>query len=169
MGLSELAADLTVTAEQCERGVAVVDGTDASLAERLGPFADELPCDPTTAATLVEAYVEGASVGRAAAVASVPETTAAKTLFLLGEPVDPLTPTARRVLDDWLAGELSRTDAETLAGVGRAEFALGAYVATHEPISGAEEVLADALAQGSDENSTIDPLADARSGVDDWL
>ena len=119
----------------------------------------------TAAAALVEAYLEGASVGRAAAVAEVPETTAAKTLYLLGEPIDPLTPTAKRVLEDWLAGDLARPEAKRLVGVGDAEFALGAYVATHEPIEGAEAALAEATSVPMG----ADPLADARSGLGDLI
>ena len=95
----------------------------------------------------------------------MPETTAAKALYLLGEPVDPLPPTARQVVDDWLAGDISRTDARTLAGVGESEFALGIYVATHEPIPEAESVVADALAVEAD----ADPLFDARSDVSDLV
>jgi hypothetical protein len=165
MGLSEIAAGLEVTAEQRDRGVATADETEATLAERLAPFAGELPCEPAAAAAVVEAYAEGASVGRAAAVAELPETTAAKALYLLGEPVDPLPPTARQVVDDWLAGDISRTDARTLAGVGESEFALGIYVATHEPIPEAESVVADALAVEAD----ADPLFDARSDVSDLV
>lgn len=165
MGLSEIAAGLEVTTEQRERGVATADGTDAPLAERLAAFADDLPCSPAAAATLVEAYTGGASVGRAAAVADLPATTAAKALHLLGEPVDPLTPTARRVLEDWLAGEVSRSEARRLAGVGDREFALGAYVATHDPIEGAEAAVADALSPTRE----ADPLADAVGDADDWF
>lgn len=165
MGLSELAEGLEVTVEQRDRGVATADETGAPLAERLTPFEEALPCSAGEAAAVVEAYTEGASVGRAAAVAALPTTTAAKALFLLGEPVDPLSPTARAVVDDWLAGEISRTDALALVGVGDDEFALGAYVATHEPIPGAEAVVADALAVPV----VDDPLADARGDADDWL
>jgi len=165
MGLSEIAAGLEVTAEQRARGVATADETGASLPDRLAPFAEALPCPPDAAAALVEAYAEGESVGRAAAVAEVPRTTAAKTLYRLGEPIDPLTPTARRVLEDYLAGEISRSDARTLANVGDREFALGVYVATHEPIPGAEAAVADALAVAVD----ADPLADARSSLDDLV
>ncbi|MFQ3318993.1 MAG: hypothetical protein ACI8UR_001871 [Natronomonas sp.] len=165
MGLADLAEGLEVTTEQRERGIATTDDTETPLAARLAPLADALPCSPDAAASLVEAYAEGASVGRAAAVAELPETTAAKTLYLLGEPVDPLTPTAKRVLEDWLAGEISRTEARTLAGVGDEEFALGAYIATHEPIAAAESAVADALSL----ERPADPLADARSNVDDWL
>jgi hypothetical protein len=165
MGLSEIAAGIEVTAEQRDRGVAASDGTDTPLPARLEPFGERLPCSPAAAAALLEAYLGGASIGRAAAVAEVPETTAAKTLYLLGEPIDPLTPTAKRVLDDWLAGDLPRTEARRLAGVGDAEFALGAYVATHEPIEGAEEALVEATSVSIGE----DPLSDARSDLDDLI
>lgn len=164
MALSEIAAGLEVTTEQRDRGIAAGDDTDATLEERLAEFEARLPCSAPVAAALVEAYTEGASVGRAAAVAEIPETTAAKTLYLLGEPIDPLTPTAKRVLDDWLAGTTSRTEAKTLAGVGDDEFALGAYVATHEPIDGAESVVAGAVSMADD-----DPLSDARSDLDDLI
>lgn len=165
MALSDIAADLEVTTEQQERGVATSDETWATLADRLAAFEDDLPCSPAPAAAVVEAYAGGASVGRAAAIADLPETTAAKALYLLGEPVDPLTPTARRVLDDWLAGDLSRTEAQSLSGVSADEFALGAYVATHEPIAGAESAVADALAPAD----TGNPLSDAVGDGDEWF
>jgi len=165
MALSEIAAGLELTAEQRDRGVATADGTGASLAERLAPYVGALPCDQPAAAAVVEAYAEGASVGRAAAVADVPKTAAAKTLYLLGEPVDPLTPTARGVIEEFLDGEIGRTEARTLANVGNSEFALGVYVATHEPIAEAESVVADALSV----DGRGDPLDDARSSLDDLL
>jgi hypothetical protein len=165
MALSEIAAGLELTAEQRDRGVATADGTGASLAERLAPYAGALPCERLAAAAVVEAYAEGASVGRAAAVADVPKTAAAKTLYLLGEPVDPLTPTARGVIEEFLDGEIGRTEAQTLANVGNSEFALGVYVATHEPIAEAESVVADALSV----DGRGDPLDDARSSLDDLL
>ena len=165
MGLSEIAAGIEVTNEQRDRGVATVDETAGSLPERLAPFAASLPCDPAAAAAVLEAYAEGADVGRAAAVAEVPPTTAAKALYLLGEPVDPLTPTARGVIEEFLDGEIGRTEARTLANVGNSEFALGVYVATHEPIAEAESVVADALSV----DGRGDPLDDARSSLDDLL
>lgn len=165
MGLSEIAAGLEVTAEQRDPGVATTDDTGASLADRIAPFADDIPCDPAAAADVVEAYAAGADVGRAAAVAEIPPTTAAKTLYLLGEPIDPLSPTARRVVADWLDGEIARSEAMTLANVGEREFALGVYVATHDPIAEAESVVADALSVASD----VDPLDDARSSLQDLV
>lgn len=165
MALSDIAAGLEVTTEQRERGVATSDETSATLAERLARFDDELPCSADAAATLVDAYAGGASVGRAAAVAGLPRTTAAKALHLLGEPVDPLTPSAKRVLEDWFAGDISRTEARRLIGVGDDEFALGVYVAIHEPIADAEPVVADALSPARD----ADPLSDAVGDADDWF
>lgn len=165
MALSDIAAGLEVTTEQRERSVATSDETSATLAERLARFDDELPCPADAAATLVDAYAGGASVGRAAAVAELPRTTAVKTLHLLGEPVDPLTPSAKCVLEDWLSGDISRTEARRLIGVGDDEFALGVYVATHEPIADAESAVADALSPVRD----VDPLSNALGDADDWL
>ncbi len=165
MGLSEIAAGIEVTTAQRERGVATADETDTSLAEKLASFDERLPCTPPAAATLIEAYIEGASIARAAAVAEIPKTEAAKTLYLLGEPIDPCTPTASRILDDWLAGKLSRTDAKTLCGLDESEFALGTYIVTHEPIEGAETAIADSTSMSAKE----DPLSDARSDLSDLI
>lgn len=165
MGLGDIAAGVRVTTEQQNRGIATVDETATTLGTRLERVADHLPCEPEEAAAIVEAYVEGASVEQAATVAEVTATTAAKTLYLLGEPIDPLKPTASRILEDWLSGELSRNDAITLAGVGESEFALGVYVATHEPLDGVGEAVADALAL----EDPVDGLVDARSDIDELL
>jgi len=164
MALSEIADGLEVTTEQRNRGVATADETEASLEARLAPFEERLPCSAGCAATLVETYTEGAHIGRAAAVAELPKTTAAKALYLLGEPIDPLTPDAKLIVEDWLAGELSRTEARTLTGLGDREFALGVYVATHDPIEGAESAIAGAVSFDDE-----DPLADARSGLGDLI
>ena len=164
MALSEIAVGLEVTTEQRDRGVATADETEASLEERLASFEDQLPCSSECAATLVETYIGGAHVGRAAAVADLPKTTAAKTLYLLGEPIDPLPPNAELIIDDWLAGELSRTEAQTLAGVADREFALGVYVATHDPIEGAKSAI-----NGVVSLADRDPLSDARSDLGDLI
>lgn len=164
MGLAELADGIEVTAEQRDRGVAAVDDTGADLAERLAPVAAELPCDAGAAARLVEAYAGGAGVGEAARVAGLMPVTGAKTLHLLGEPIEPLSPTARRVVDDWLDARISRSEALRVTGLDEAEFMLGVYVVTHDPLPAAREAVAGALAVEAD-----DPLADARSGVDDLL
>jgi hypothetical protein len=145
MALSDIAAGLEVTTEQRERGVATVDRTATSLADRLAAVAGDLPCDAESAATLVEAYAEGASVGDAGRAAGVPPVTAAKALYLLGEPVDPLGPTGQAIVADWVAGEIGYSDARQLAGVGEREFALAAYVHTHDPIPDARAAVEGAL------------------------
>ncbi|GGL48223.1 DUF7858 family protein [Halocalculus aciditolerans] len=150
MGLADLAAGLEVTARQEDRGVATVDARDTPLAERLAPYAEDLPCSLDAAAALLDGYGGGTSVGGAASAAGVPPTTAAKTLHLLGvEGITPLSPLAREVVRDWLDGRLSRTDAVELAGCEEAEFALGVYVETHDPLPGARAV-ANGVALGGD-------------------
>jgi hypothetical protein len=165
MGLAEIAAGLEVTTEQRDRGVATVDGTDEPLADRLAPVAADLPCDGEAAATIVERYAGGGSVGAAGRAAGVPPMTAAKTLHLLGESVWPLGDLARDVVRDWLAGELSRADALELARASEREFALAVYVETHDPLPEARAAVADALAVDQDG----DPLADTRSEPTDLL
>ncbi|MFB6171250.1 MAG: hypothetical protein ABEJ23_01870 [Haloarculaceae archaeon] len=168
MALADIAADIEVTAEQRERGVAVVDRTDADLGERLAPFASELPCAPGAAATLVEAYAAGRSVGDAARAAGLAPVTGAKTLHLLGEPIAPLGPTGREVVRDWLAAELSRSTAVELAGASETEFALAAYVETHDPIPGAVEAVASALdLDGDAAVAKREHLGETMSGVDE--
>lgn len=166
MALSDIAAGLEVTDEQRERGVASVDDTAVDLADRLSRFAAELPCEPAAAATLVESYTVGASVGDCARAADVPPATAAKTLHLLGvEGVSPLSPQGRRIVRDWLAGDLSRTAALELTGADRTEFAVAAYVESHDPLPDARAAVEGAL-EPSDRG---DALAEARSDVDDLL
>jgi hypothetical protein len=168
MGLSEIAAGLEVTTEQRERGVAAVDRTDAALADRLEPYETDLPCDAATAATLVEAYAAGRSVGSAARVADLAPMRAAKTLYRLGESVSPLGPTGRSVVQDWIAGELSRSEALTLTRVSEAEFALAAYVETHDPIPGARAAVEGALTRGGDAAAAKrDSLEETMSDVAD--
>jgi hypothetical protein len=164
MGLSDIAAGVAVTAEQRDRGVATVDETEDDLADRLEPYGGSLPCSPEAAATVVEAYAEGRSVGAAARVAGVAPMTAAKTLHLVGEQVWPLGPTAWDVVDDWVAGRLARTTALELTGATEREFALAAYVLTHEPIDGARDAVAGELSGGL---GGEDPLAETRSDVGD--
>ncbi|WP_255151099.1 hypothetical protein [Halorarius halobius] len=164
MTLDDLAAGLEVTAEQEARGVAVADDTDAPLVDRLEPYAAPLPCTPAAAATLVEAYATGTSVGAAAREAGIAPVTGAKTLHLLGEDVSPLGPTGREVVRDWLDARLSRADALELTRCDDAEFALAVFVETHDPLDGAREALAGALAV-----DRADPLSDARSDADEFL
>lgn len=150
MGLADIAAGLEVTTEQRDRGVATVDRTEAPLATRLAPFEAQLPCSAESAATLVEAYAGGDSVGTAGRAADLPPIRAAKTLHLLGEAVSPLGPEGRRIVRDWVAGELPRSDAITLARATPAEFALAAYVETHDPIPGARAAVEGVLTAGGD-------------------
>ncbi|MFW5974301.1 MAG: hypothetical protein ACOCPZ_02840 [Natrialbaceae archaeon] len=152
MGLSEIAAGIEVTERQDERGVATVDGTDHTLAERLAPFEAEFPCTAEQAATVLERYAEGGSVGDAGRAAGIAPTTAAKTLHLLGESVSPVGPMGREIIGDWIDGRISRTEALELARVGEETFALAVYVETHEPIEAAcreiEGVLAAEYTEG---------------------
>jgi hypothetical protein len=135
MTLSEIAADLEVTTEQRDRGIPTVDDTGTSLADRLSLHAETLPCTAEAAATVVETHADGTSVGACAREAGVAPVTAAKALHRCGvEGVTPLAPTARDVLRDWLAGDLSRADALALTGADEAEFALAAYVESHDPV-----------------------------------
>ena len=145
MRLSEIAAGIEVTTEQEKRGVATVDDTDATLEERLAEFAAELPCGHEEAAVAVRQYAAAGSVGAAAAAAGVPAVTAAKTLHLLGESVSPVGTVGRDVVRDWAAGELPRSEAEELARVSSAAFALAAYVETHEPLEGARAAVEGVL------------------------
>ncbi|WP_436930065.1 DUF7858 family protein [Halosimplex halobium] len=165
MGLDEIAAGVEVVDEQREGGVATVDRTDDPLAERLEPFAGELPCSPAEAATLVDAYAAGKSVGAAARVAGIPPTDGAKALHLFGEHVSPVGPMGREVVADWLAGELPRTEAVELAGVSDGEFALAAFVETHDPIEGAMEAVEGALSV--DDVDKRETLGDAMDGPGD--
>lgn len=164
--LSDIAAGLEVTVEQCDRGVATVDDTGGDLATRLTPYADELPCEPATAATLVESYTGGRSIGECARRAGLPAVAAAKTLHLLGvDGVCPLSAQGRQILRDWLAGDLSRTEARLLAGAGEREFALATFVETHDPLAGAMEAVEGELTPDDAE----DALVDARSDLDEFV
>ena len=169
MGLSEIAAGLEVTAEQRERGVATVDRTDAVLAERLAPMADELPCGADAAATLLEAYAEGRSVGEAGGAAGLAPITAAKTLHRFGESVTPVSPLATEIIDDWLAGELSRSEARELTGADEATFALAVYVATHDPLPAARAAAEGALAMDHAGDEKRAALDETMSDVEDLL
>lgn len=145
MGLSEIAAGIEVTTEQKQRGVATVDDTDTTLEERLAEFTDALPCGPGEAAVVVRQYAAAGGVGAAAAAAGVPAVTAAKTLHLVGESVSPVGTVGQDVVQDYVAGELPRSAAEELARVSGAEFALAAYIETHEPLEGAQAAVEGVL------------------------
>ncbi|WP_336024231.1 hypothetical protein [Halobellus salinisoli] len=171
MGLSEIAAGLELTTKQRERGVATVDDTDVDLDARLREYEADLPCTAAGAATALEEYNAGASVGDAGEAAALAPVTAAKLLHRCGfEGVTPLSPTARRVLRDWIDGRVSRADALELTGADEAEFALAAYVETHDPITElAEAVRRDASAPlaGDALVSKRDALAETMSGSAD--
>lgn len=171
MSLSDIAEGVATTRSQRERGVAVVDRTSGSLASVLGEFASALPCGAEPAATLVKAYRGGQSVESAATAAGVPPVTAAKVLYRLGfEGLSPLSPLQRDICRDWLAGDLTRTEAQELADVGDRAFALGAYIETHDPIPGAEEGVEDALASSEDAMvEKRDALAETMTAASDLL
>lgn len=138
MGLDDIAAGVETTTRQRDRGVAAVDRRERSLRERLADYDEALPCTPAAAATVHETYAGGASVGEAADAAGVAPVTAAKALHRLGvEGVCPLAPTARQVVRDWLAADLTRAEALELTGGDEAAFALATYVETHDPVPGA--------------------------------
>ncbi|RLM56586.1 hypothetical protein DVK02_08790 [Halobellus sp. Atlit-31R] len=162
MGLSEIAAGLELTTTQVERGVATVDDTDVDLGARLRKFEEELPCTAVAAETVLDAYESGTSVGDAGAAAALAPMTAAKLLHRCGvEGVTPISPTARRVLRDWLDGRLARADALELADADDAEFALAAYVETHEPIPEP----AEAVRRDRSEPITGDALVSKRDAL----
>jgi len=167
MTLSEIAADVQVTAEQRDRGVATVDDTATDIADGLAEYAADLPCTAEEAATVVEAYADGASVGAAGGAAGVAPMTAAKALHRLGvRGLSPLSPRQREIVRDWLAADLPRSEALALCGETETEFALAAYVETHDPVPGAAAVAERALA---DAGPSEDPLDDAMSSVDELL
>ncbi|MFB6151501.1 MAG: hypothetical protein ABEJ40_06825 [Haloarculaceae archaeon] len=170
MGLSDIAAGVETVDEQRDRGVATVDRTADELADRLGPYGAELPCEPAVAATLVEAYAAGKSVGDAARAAELSPTDGGKVLHLFGESVSPVGPVGRDVVRDWLDGRLPRTEAVELAGVTEREFALAVYVESHDPIPGACEAVEGALAPDGD--ATVekrDALGETMSDVGELL
>lgn len=152
MALEDIAASVgTTTTQQQECGVAAVDQTGRSLAERLVGFADELPCDPGAAATILRTHRRGTPIGESARVANVAPVTAAKALHRLGvEGVCPLAPTAREIIRDWLHGDITRADAVALTGGSDAEFALASYVETHEPIDDVQTLTSESRAMSGD-------------------
>ncbi|WP_311170426.1 hypothetical protein [Halobellus ordinarius] len=171
MGLSEIAAGLELTTEQVDRGVATVDDTDVDRDARLREHESDLPCTAAAAGTVLDRYESGARVGEAGEAAALAPVTAAKLLHRCGfDGVTPLAPTARQVLRDWLEGRLSRADALELTGADEAEFALAAYVETHDPIPElAETVRRDAAAPLADDAlvSKRDALAETMSTASD--
>jgi len=171
MGLSEIAAGVESTTEQVDRGVATVDDTGVDLDRRLREHEAALPCTAAAAATVLEEYRSGADVGVAGESAALAPVTAAKLLHRCGfDGITPLSPTARRVLRDWLDGRLSRTEALELTGATDAAFALAAYVETHDPIPELEEAVrreATAPIAGDAAVSKRDALAGTVNGIGD--
>jgi hypothetical protein len=169
MGLSDIAAGIEVHERQRERGVPTVDATGGDLVARLDGHAESLPCTPEAAATVLEAYATGTSVGACADEAGVAPMTAAKLLHRCGVTgVSPLAPTARQIVRDWLDGDLPRSEAVELVGAGEADFALATYVETHDPVPD----LADAVEGVLEPDSTAtvdkrDALAETMSSVGD--
>lgn len=146
MGLSEIAAGIEVCTSQREQGVAAVDATEQSLADRLSSASEALPCTPQAAATVIDSWTRGRSIAETAQTAGVPPVTAAKALHRCGVAgVSPVGPTGREVVRDWLAGELPRHEARALIGCDEAEFALAAYCESHDPVPALTEAAADAL------------------------
>lgn len=166
MSLEDIAeAAGTTTTRQSVRGVATVDGRDGSTADRLAQYAEELPCDPASAAAVLQTHGRGTPIEESARVANLAPVTAAKTLHRLGvEGVCPLAPIAREIVRDWIDGKLPRSDALALTGASETAFALATYIETHDPIEGATEVIqstaglhGDAMVAKRDElNGVID-------------
>ncbi|MFC6990004.1 hypothetical protein ACFQJD_17225 [Haloplanus sp. GCM10025708] len=160
MGLSDIAAGIEITERQNERGVPTVDATQSDLVSRLSSHAESLPCTPEAAATVLETHSAGTSVGDSAREAGVAPMTAAKVLHRCGVAgVSPLSPTARRVVRDWLSGDVSRADALALSGADETEFALQTYVETHDAVP----ELADAV------EGVLEPEANASVAKRDAL
>ncbi len=164
MELAEIAAGIEVCTRQTKREVPSVDATDRSLAARLGAVETKLPCPGEAAATVVHEQARGVSVEAAAREANVAPVTAAKALYRCGiAGVSPVGPAGRQAIHDWLAGELGRHEAMTLAGCDRAAFTLAAYCETHEPIPAAVEAATAALDSVETAPAKRDRLAETMS------
>ena len=84
--------------------------------------------------------------------------------------VCPLGPTGRDIVADWVAGDIARSTARELTDASEADFALTAYIETHEPIPDLSGVADDVL--GPSGNAAVqkrDELAETMSSVDDLL
>jgi len=169
MGLSDIAAGIEVCDRQRDRGVSTVDATGGDLVDRLDAHAEVLPCTPEAAASVVETYAAGTSVGDCAREAGIAPMTAAKLLHRCGiGGLTPLAPTARNVVRDWLDGDLSRAEAVELVGADEADFALATYVETHDAVPELADAVAGVLEPES--SATVakrDALAGTMSSVDD--
>jgi len=171
MELSEIADGLEVVEEQREHGVAAVDDTDRGLAERLGAYEGDLPCDAAVAATVAEAFTAGDDLEAAAEAGGVAPVTAARALHLLGvDGVSPLSPDEREPVRAWLAGERSRTAAKTATGADERAFALAAFVESRDPLPGARDALEGALGPRDDAAvAKRDRLAGTMTDAEDLL
>jgi hypothetical protein len=169
MGLSDIAAGIEVRDRQRDRGVPTVDATGGDLVARLDTHADTLPCTPEAAASVLDTYAAGTSVGDCAREAGIAPMTAAKLLHRCGVTgLSPLAPTARDILRDWLDGDLSRSEAVELVGADEAAFALATYVETHDAVPDLADAVAGVLEP--DSNATVakrDALAETMSSVGD--
>ena len=169
MTLEDIAAGIEVVDRQLDRGVATTDETETSLVDQLDAASEALPCTPEAAATILETHATGASVGDSAREAGVVPITAAKVLHRCGaDGVTPLSPTAREIVRDWLAGELSRSDARALTDATEAEFALATYVETHDPDDRLTTVATDVLA-GDDSADRQESLKETLPKPDEFL
>lgn len=168
MGLSDIAAGIEIREQQRERGVPTVDATSGDLRSRFEERADALPCTPAAATSVIEAYTAGTSIGDCAREAGIAPMTAAKLLHRCGVTgLSPLAPTARRVLRDWLSGDVPRSEAVELVG-DEADFALAAYIETHDPIPDLAEAVEGALEPDSTASvAKRDALAETMSAVED--
>jgi hypothetical protein len=161
MGLSDIAAGIEVCERQRESGVPTVDATADDLRARLDDYADALPCTAAAAAVVLESYAAGTSVGDCADEAGIAPMTAAKLLHRCGVTgLSPLARSERAVLRDWLAGDLPRSEARELVAAPDSEFALAAYVETHDPVP----ALADAVRGVLEPESTAS--VDKRDALD---
>jgi hypothetical protein len=169
MGLSDIAAGIEVHERQRDRGVPTVDATGGDPVARLEAHADALPCTPEAAASVLETYATGTSVGACAREAGIAPMTAAKVLHRCGVAgLSPLSPTAREILRDWLGGDLPRSEAVELVDADEADFALATYVETHDAVPELADTVAGVFEPES--NATVakrDALAETMSSVDD--
>lgn len=134
MALSDIAAELEFTIKQEEQGVPTSTNQIQSLREQLRCCEDDLPCDVKAAEILLEQYRQGVSISDAAIAADLPETIATITLFLLGQSVEPLSSNTNKIIKDWVDGSISTREAERAVGENEIEFAIAAFIATHEPL-----------------------------------
>ena len=169
MELSELAEGLVVTDRQRKRDVSIVDRTDEMLTERLSKYSSVLPTEPAEAATMIELYVSGNDVETIADELGQVPMIVAKTLHITGmDGISPLAPEDREPLYRWLRGGISGAEAKRQLDVNEYEFALAAFVESHDPHESIATAVEGALAPR--QNASVrkrDTLADTMSdGMD---